>query len=130
MEKLQKIPEPIRTALREFLEWYDYTMPVNIELNENRLELYIQHDITEELEYCTFECVQQTKKLISKKVDEEKISESCRDGCFVDVTANANAMFDDIRKKLFEYLDKYGIKRVWWQEGWEDVYRYFEVHIQ
>ncbi len=120
--ELQKIPEPIKAALREFLE--DYAVYIDVEAN--RLAIYIQRDITEELENCEFECTQQTKRL-SKEADEEKIKESCRDSCFVEVTAVVNAMFDDIRER-FNRLNKYGIK-YWWEEGWEDVYRYLVVYI-
>ena len=101
-------------------------MPLSIEVDAQRLTIIVIHDITEELEECTFNC-QQTK--ILSKVDEEKIRESCNDGCFVDVTAIVNARFDDIREELFKRLNKYGIQYVW-EEGWEDVYRYLVVYIQ
>jgi len=127
IEKLQKIEEPIKAALREFLDWYDQRMPLDIEVDAHRLTIYIQYDITEELEDCIIKCVRQTK--ILSKVDEEKIRESCNDGCFVDVTAIVNARFDDIREELFKRLNKYGIQYVW-EEGWEDVYRYLVVYIQ
>jgi hypothetical protein len=130
--ELQKIEEPIKTALNEFLQWYDqhYTTPLNIEVDAYRLTIYIQHDITENLEDCIFECVRQTKRILNKEIDEEKIKESCNYECFVDVAAYINARFDDIRATLFKYLNKYGIKHVWWEEGWEDVYRYLVVYIQ
>lgn len=126
--ELQKMPEPIRAALREFLEDEQH-YAIYIDAEANRLIIYIQHDITEELENCEFECTQQTKKHLSKEVDEEKIKESCQDSCFVGVTAIVNAAFDDIRERLSNCLNKYGIKH-WWEEGWEDVYRYLVVYIQ
>ncbi len=117
----------VRAALSEFWEWYrHYKMPAVVELNEN-LVVHIYHDVTEEIESCVIECIEQTKGLV-KKVDEEKIKESCSSGCFYDVVGYTNAMFDDIRQKLFKYLNKYGVKYEW-KEGWEDVYRYLEVTI-
>jgi|GEM_PF-2786969 hypothetical protein len=124
--ELQKI-EPVKAALREFLEWYDqrYTMPIRFEHS-----VTVYYGITEEVEECADNCVKQTKKILGRPVEEEKIKESCQDSCFIDVTAYVNAIFDDVREKLIEHLNKYGIKHVWWEEGWEDVYRYLVIHVQ
>jgi len=128
-EILQKIEEPIKTALREFLDWCgQYDMPIDIQLDAHKVTINIYYDVTEEIEECTISCVQQAKRILSKEVDEEKIEESCRDSCFVEVITTTNARFDDIRE-AFKYLNKYGIK-YWWEEGWEDVYRYLVIHIQ
>ena len=129
-EILQKIEEPIKTALREFLDWYgQYAMPIDIQLDAHKATIHIYHDITEEIEECTISCVQQTKRILNKEVDEEKINESCRGSCFVEVVATVDAMFDDIREELIKRLNKHGI-RYWREEGWEDVYRYLVIHIQ
>jgi hypothetical protein len=124
-----EIEEPIKTALKEFLQWYGQRYSIDIEVDAHRLTIYIQHDITEDLEDCVFNCVQQTKRILSKEVDEEKIRESCQDSCFVETTAVVDARFDDIREELIRRLNKYGIKNVW-QGGWEDSYRYLVIHVQ
>jgi len=128
-EILQKIEEPIKAALREFLDWYGqrYTMPIDIQLDAHKATIHIYYDVTEKIEECTISCVQQTKRILSREVDEERIKESCRDSCFVEVAAVVNARFDDIRE-AFKRLNN-GIK-YWWEEGWEDVYRYLVIHIQ
>ncbi len=123
--------EKLQTALSEFLRWYNqrYTMPIDIQLDAHNAMVRIRYDITEEIEECEYSCVQQTKRILNKQVDEEKIEESCSNGCFVDVTAYIDARFDDIRTALFKYLNKYGIEHIWQEEGWEDLYRYLIVYI-
>ncbi len=131
IEKLQKIemPEPIKTALNEFLQWYNRhytTMPLDIEVDEQRLTIYIRYDVTEDLEDCVFECIQQTKRILTKEVDEEKIGKSCDESCLVEVGASISARFDDVLDELTKRLNKYG---VWWEKGWEDLCGYLVIYI-
>jgi hypothetical protein len=131
--ELELINSGVRTALKEFWKWFapryatPYAMSADVELDTNHLSLHIYYDVTEKVDECIFDCVEQTKKYINK-VDENKIEESCQGGCFYDVAAYANAMFDDIREKLFKCLDKYSIKYSW-KEGWVDNSKYLQVDI-
>jgi hypothetical protein len=119
----------VKAALQEFWEWYSqrYTLPVDVELGDH-LTLRIYHDATEEFDECVIECVEVAKKHAKATIDEDAATESCYDSCIYDVGGYFDAMFDEIRTRLFECLNKYGVKYKW-EEGWEDEYRYLQVDI-
>jgi len=128
--ELELINDTIRSALKEFLEWYEprYSMPIDAELDVERVSIHIYHDTTEDLENCVVDCIEQTKRHVSKEVDEFKIRDSCYSGCIYEVSGIINARFDDVREKLLKHLNKYGIKYEW-REGWEGEYKYLEINI-
>jgi hypothetical protein len=120
----------IKMALAEFWEWYSqrYTLSVYVDLRTDRLTLHIHYDASEDFEECAFECIEVAKKHAKTKIDKDAVKESCYDNCIYDVGGYFNAMFDEIRSRLFERLNKYGVKYSW-EEGWEDESRYLQVDI-
>jgi len=124
--------EDIRSALKEFYEWYNwrYILPVEITLGVDYMEIYTEYDITQELESCEKACIEQAKKdLPAEEFTEDDIAQGCYDSCMEDIAMDTNADFSEISHKLWEVLDKYGFKYDW-EMSWDYNVKYLRVLIK
>jgi len=124
--------DDIKSALKEFHDWYNwrYIMPVEIVLGADYMIIYIEYDITQELESCEEACIEQAKKdMLSEELTEDDIGQGCHDSCMEDIVIDTNTVFSEIRRKLWEVLDKYGFKYDW-EDSWEGDIKYLRFLIK
>jgi len=129
---LELIRDDIRAMLREFYDWYNwrYAMPVEVELGEDYVAIYVSYDITHELEACEKVCMEQAKK---EKLGEEYTEEDIADGCFIacheDVITDTNGVFSNVWIKLWQILEKHKF-RYDWEMSWDYNTKYLRVVIK
>ena len=124
--------DDIRAAFKEFYEWYNwrYVMSVWVVLGTDYVEIYIEYDITQELESCENACIEQAKNdLAAEEFTEDDIAQGCYESCIEDIAMDINADFSEIKYKLLRILDKYGLKYDW-ELSWDYNVKYLRVHIK
>jgi len=127
-----RVYEKLGGVLKEFVDWYvwRYNMPVEFELGADYVEIYTEYDIAQELEACEKACIEQAKKdMLSEEFTEDDIAQGCYDSCIEDIAMDTNACFSEIRRKLWEVLDKYGFKYDW-EDSWEGDTKYLRFLIK
>jgi hypothetical protein len=124
--------DDIRAAFKEFYEWYNwrYVMSVWVVLGTDYVEIYIEYDITQELESCENACIEQAKNdLAAEEYDDDDIAQGCYESCIEDIAMDINADFSEIKYKLLRILDKYGFKYDW-EMSWDYNVKYLRVLIK
>ena len=124
--------DDIRGALAEFYEWYNwrYAMPVEVELDEDYVAIYVSYDITHELEACEKACIEDAKKEeLGEEYTEEDIAGGCFVACHEDVITDTNEVFSNVWIKLWQILEKRKF-RYDWEMSWEHYVKYLRVLIK
>jgi len=124
--------DDIRNMLTEFYEWYNwrYVMPVEVELGMDYIKMYMECDVSEELDKCIDLCVENVNKdTLAEELTKEEINAGCYETCNEDISMDTNGVFSEIRRKLWEILDKYGFKYDW-EDSWEGDIKYLRFKIE
>jgi len=107
-----------------------YAIPIELEIDNDYIALYISYDITEEVEACTKVGVRRAiEEDWYPDLTEEEIEEGIYDACREDSINDTIDVFSSILRKIWEIFDKHGIKYDW-EDSWEGDTKYLRVQIK